>query len=487
VPDIRALLDAFQRQLEATNGWPPPGERRMRADLEIYRALRESDRDVLRRHVGWEADRKYVVDPLAERIPGAFADLIYGEAPEFTAANEADQDHLDEMVEANGLVDELQAGVGISCGEGSAWWRILADRSCPYPTIEWHSRLSVVPSFSGRQIRAVAFVEELERPPFDNEDDCKSVWRYVELQVRGATRNLLYRAEDRNDGLGRQQELSRHYFTEDLEPEWNHGLDLLLAGYIPNVSGAGKARILGRSDFHGVKDLLLELNEAASIGSENMKLTAKKRIVVPQKYLTADGEFPAGVDVILASEADDDPDKPDKGLIQLEWSFDAGPLIEWIEHTEEKALTRARVAPQLVGRNTEGAQTGPAFRARLLDSLLAAGGKARPWDTGVPQLLRAAQMVDELPLERGGFGHGWAAAAEAPAAERASALPVDEGEEANRITTERGAEILSRRTGIEERHPDWSEDRVLDELKRIDEDAPAPAADPFAPPPPSGL
>lgn len=482
------LLDQFQRQLEAAGQWPPPNEAAMRRALRIYRALRESDRSVLRgcHTPGWDADRKYVVDPLAERIPGAFADLIYGEAPAFTAGNDADQPHLDELIQANGFVDQLQEAVGISSGEGSVWWRIIADRSLPYPTIEWHSRLTVVPSFSGRQLRAVAFFQDLERPRSDQSD--KSVWRYVEIKARRASRNLLYRAEDGTSGLGKPQPLTSHWFTEDLPEQWNHSLDEILGGYIPNVSGGGRngaAAAVGRSDYHGVKDLLLEMNEAATIGSENMSLTAKKRVVLTPEYLDAEGQFPAGVDVLLASNTDRDPDDPTKGLIQLEWSFDAAPLIAWREHLEEVALTRARVAPQLVGRNTESAQTGPAFRARLLDSLLAAGGKARPYDTAVPQVLLAAQLVDQLPLEQGGFGHPWSGAGEAPAQERASALPVDDREEAERISTEVGGEFLSRQTAIEERHPDWNDERVQEELSRIKEYEPvAPAPiEPFVQPP----
>lgn len=480
MPDL-ATLEQFQRQLEAAGSWPPPGERKLRDRLREYRALRESDRDELRRMSSWDSDRKYVVDPLAERIPGAFADLIYGEAPTFKASQDSDQDHLDEMVEANGLADGLRGGVGIASSEGSAWWRILADRSCPYPTIEWHSRLTVVPNFSGHQLRAVAFVQELERPPFE-EADSHAVWRYVELQARGVTRNLLYRSEDRQDGLGKPRPLGDHYFTADLDEQWVHGLDLILAGHVPNVSGAHGTKVQGRSDYHGVRDLLLELNEAASIGSENMKLTAKKRVVLSKQFLDAEGNFPEGVDVLLAEETDADPEKPGQAPQVLEWSFDASALVEWIEHLTDTTLTRARVAPQLVGRYTEGAQTGPAFRARLLDSLLAAGGKARPWDTEVPKILRAAQMVDGLAIEQGGFGHTWSAAQEAPGVKRAEALPVDKGEEANRIATERGSEILSRRTGIKEQHPDWTDEQIDAELKEIEAEAPAPAADPFAEP-----
>lgn len=473
-------LNDLQRQLEASDNWPPPGERRLRDDLVVYRALRESDRGVLRRVAGFDEKRRYVLDPLAERIPGVWADLIYGEAPTFTAANPSDQDALEALVDANALADQLPEGVTTASSEGEAWWRIIADRALSHPTIEWVSRMDVVPVFSGRQLRAVAFYAELDRPPFEDANS-RAVWRYVEYQARGVCRNVLYRAEGRTQGLGARRPLTDHFFTADLEEEWNHGLDVILAGRVRNVTKVAGRRTVGRSDYHGIKDLLLELNEAASIGSENMRLTAKKRIVASPKYLDAQGEFPAGVDIILRAEADDDPDKPDEGLVQLEWSFDASALIEWSEHLTDQTLTRARVAPQLVGRYTEGAQTGPAFRARLLDSLLAAASKAPAWDAAVPELLTAAALVDQLPTERGGFGHTWSEPAAPAAAERASALPVDETERANRLGSEIGSEILSRQTAIEEAHPDWEEPRVVEELKRIERYSPtaAPAEPPF--------
>jgi hypothetical protein len=221
------------------------------------------------------------------------------------------------------------------------------------------------------------------------------------------------------------------------------------------------------------------LNEAATVGTENMRLTGKKRAVVTPDMLDAQGNFPTGADVWVRADTDGDPDKKTDSLIQVEWEFDATALIEWAEHLADTALTRARVAPQLVGRFTEGAQTGPALRARLLDSILAAEGKARAWDAEVPNVLLAAQLVDALPEQDGGFGHDWSAAQTAPGVKRKDSLPVDEDDQVARLAQEISAEILSRKTAIEERHPEWESDRVDQELQQIEADLPQPAENPF--------
>lgn len=479
-------IERLQAQLEGAKAWPPPRESAMRRDMVLHRSLRLSEREELSRHVGWnespgDEDRPYLVDPLAERIPGCWADMIFGEPPEFTAGQDSDQDALDALLAANAVPDELQEGVKTASAEREVWWRVIADQNVDYPIIEWRSRLTTFPLMAGRhQILAVAFAERLD-PPKGEKDD-RACWRYVEYREPGRIVNVLYRADgegENSGGLGRECDLEDHPETEGLEEEWNTTLDVLLAGCIRN--GRGKHPAVGRSDYAGPQDLLLALNENLTIGQENARLSGKKRAVVTPDMLDARGNFPSGADVLVRQETDGDPDNPAAPLIQVEWEFNAAPMIEWGENLADTALTRSRIAPQLVGRFTEGAQTGPALRARLLDSILCAEGKARAWDAEVPKVIAAAQMVDALPEESGGYGHTWVAAHEEPGMKRKDSLPIDADEQTQRIATEIGAEILSRRTAIEERHPEWEEDRVDRELEQILEDLPAPAP-PFTPP-----
>jgi hypothetical protein len=148
----------------------------------------------------------------------------------------------------------------------------------------------------------------------------------------------------------------------------------------------------------------------------------------------------------------------------------ADALIAWVGEMTDTILTRCRVAPQLIGRHVEAAATGPALRARLLDSVLAADGKARAWDDELPRALRAAQLVDALPEEQGGCGHDWAAPEELPVVVRTSVLPEDETEEVNRHSIATKAGLEARRTAIHRLNAGWSDERVDQEIAMIDAD-----------------
>jgi hypothetical protein len=450
--------------------YPPPAEAYVRERVNLWAAFREADSDYLKPR-GWgedrSGDRQYMVDPLASRIVGAKADLIFGQDPTFTAANEGDQDQLDGLIDANDLPSQLQHAERVCASEGEVWWKAYVDtEQAPFPIIQWLSRAFVVPMFRGRTLLAAAFVSELD--PLKKDE----IWRLVEIHDRNTVTHHLFKAGKSAKNIGDDVDLASHPDSEGLLDVWEHGLDQLLCGRVVNDEGTDPA--YGVSDYVGVRDLLYALNEATTIGVENARLTAKKRIVAPQRFLDERGEFPAGVDVIVATETDQDPDKPGQGLVQVEWEFDAQALQVWTDDLESRILTRTRTAPVLVGRGAENAQTGPALRARLIDSVLDAHGKGRYWDDELPKCLRAAQRVDALSKDEHGLGNQWTAPDEPPAIERTLPLPEDETEQANRIAVEVGAELKSRKTAIEELHPDWTEEQVSAELKLIAEDNPLP-------------
>lgn len=467
------------QRLLAAEEWPLKSERKIHEEIALWRALREGDREYLAGYVGWNTDRTYYLDPLAERIPETWADLLFGDDPEIEPAAEGDAANLAAIVEENDLPSSLQEAEETCAAEREVWWRVFTDKtSLSVPTIEWHSRLDVVPLYVGRNLAAAAIVSEVGRE--EGEQTGKAtVWRYIAIHEDGSMTNLLFKGEDAR--LGERMQLSDHPAVADLQDTWNHGLASMLCGRVVNKRAP---RNEARSVYHGIRDYLLALNENFAIGQENARLTGKKRAVVTPDMLDAEGRFPDDTDFFIRQHTDGDPDKPGESLIQIEWEFDATALIQWDDHLEERAITRARIAPQLIGQNTEGALTGPALRARLLDTLLARMGKGRFWDDELPQCIAAAQMVDDLQEGLGGFGREWKDPAARPSVERGDALPVDAGDEVLRISSEIGAEILSTQTAIEERHPDWDDARVLEEMARILKDRPAPAPDPFEEPAP---
>jgi hypothetical protein len=461
---VASPAEYLLNKIATSQRWPLREEERIHEELSLWRAFREGNRERLAKEVGWREDRPYLLDPLAERIPETWADLLFGDDPKIEPAKEADAQLEENIVEGNDLPSGLQDAEEICASEGEVFWRVYKDDTVlDVPTIEWCSRLDTIPYFLGRKIAAVAFVSVVWCE--EHEEGKDTLYRYVAVYEEGRVLNRLFRGEDKS--LGALIKLADRPETKDLQDEWNHQLPALLAGRVVNKRAP---RNRSRSVYHGIKDFLLALNENLAIGQENARLSGKKRAVIPPDMLDPEGNFPADTDVWIKPTTDQDPDDKTGGLIQIEWNFDASSLKLWVDHLEEQAVTRSRIAPQLIGKSTENALTGPALRARLFDTVLATQGKGRVWDDELPQALTAAQMVDNLAEDQGGFGHPWSSPTERPSVERGDALPVDEDDEVSRIAQEISSEILSHETALRERHPDWSDTQILDELKKIKAD-----------------
>lgn len=538
--DLQDILE------EGRERWPLPQEEAIVNAVSEFSAFATSDSERLRVLCDWNhgahQNLAYIVDPLPERIKEAFADLIVGSEPGFETARPGDsaetdpppkdQALLDELIEENDLPSELHDAVGQMVAEGETWWRIYVDRDAyEHPVIEWHSRADVVPLYRGRKLLAVAFVTDLDdlapdapvlrvgdasKPVIgssivtgtpgprnwreqEGKPDSDTVYRYVEVQTGGFTRNLLYRGTAR--ALGDRVPLSEHEVTEDLPEEWEHGLEItspagrsvpvMLAGRVTN----GKAGRLGRSQFARSKGLFYVLNKLQSIGDRNADLTMQKRAVLMQEMVeglfkeTGSSTGPVALPDAFMAPRDAMGDQQAMGILEFSDTW-AEAIKLWDDHIVDKALTRCRIAPQLVGRHTEDAATGPALRARLLDSVLAADGKALKVDDEIPRMLRAAQMLSALPEEQGGCGHQWVSPEEPPVFTRTSILPEDEDLEATRYSTLSVSGLISRQTAIERMNPEWDADRVNEELERIaaeqpeEQEATSPEAsaieDPFA-------
>lgn len=460
---ILSYLEKLQNELENGKQFPPSREYKYRTNLSTYTALRESNAAFLRPSWWFEENptgRDYIVDPLAERIPQVWADMLFGEEASFEAKVKKDQERLEHTLDTSDIPSLLKWAEEVCSSEGEVWSRLVSQPELRATQIEFHSRLNVIPYFLGRVIVSAAVVSVLE------EEENGKQWVYVEYHCEGYVRNRLY-YHTKSTALGEPVAMTLRPETAELRPEWDHKLDMLV-GRI--VNRWGKDWRCGVSDYQGVAGLLLALNEITNIGQENVRLTGKQRVVVPQRYLTDMGSLPRGAEVLIATEVDQDPDKIKNDFAQIEWKFDAEALIAYKSDVVDSILTRARIAPQLVGRHTESAQTGPALRARLLDSVLAAQGKGKEWDEEIPVRVSLAAQVEALTLAEGGSGNEWSKPADEPTFKRKSPLPEDEEARSRRTVTEVNASILSRETAIQLNNPEWGEGRVTQEMDRLREE-----------------
>lgn len=487
---LRQNAERLLRILAGAQEWPLRRDVKILEDIFKWQWFREADGPNLRgsHPGGWPEDKVYLVDPLASRIAEAFADLQFGEEPDFRAADKADQTRLTELVEETALPSELQQGAEIQVSEGEVWWRARIEKDASdWPIAEFHSRANVVPLFRGPHVIAVAFINVIE------EDD--NAWRSVQIHAEGIILNRLFeiplsgqmsqdsiyassiipRIYHTGRPFGDSVPLSRRPETEHLPEEWEHNLPML-AGRV--INRRGRTYRVGVSQYKRASDLLYSLNEATTIGQSNMRLTARKRVVIDESVLSntigPDGEvlaeapeFDSREEAFVASALDENLESKTGPFKVLEYDFDAAAMIAWDDHLTNKILIRTRTAPALVGIGTEGAATGPALRARLLDSQLAANAKARFWDDGAPVLIRALQQLDALSE---GFDRNWKDADEKPAMIRKSIIPEDEKDKTDRHATAMGAEIESRFTALKDMHPSWTDEQIEEEIDRINED-----------------
>lgn len=476
--------EVLLRRLRALNVWPPPYELKVRQKIALWVALRESDETVLRRVMAWKTDRDLLIDNLPEKIATAYGDLLFGEDPDWTPAEESDANALDAMVES--WAGGLQSGEETCVSEGEIIWRLAVNTNASFhPILTFQSRADVVPLFFGGRMIAVAFVSVLS-PLSEQESRSKTVWRHLEIHGEGVVANVLF--EGRDNQLGESRELDAHPEVAGIAPLWDHGLPML-AGRI--INRAGRDPRVGKSIYEGVWTRFLELNEAATIGRENMRLTAKKRAVVPASALRAQipmtqavadaqpdqaaprarAQFDASEDVLVHDPLDVEEGREGQGPFRvLEYSFDAEALIAHYQHVVETICQRCDIVPQFIGSGDFGAgNSGTALRVRLLPTTNAAEGRGRRWDDELPIITQRAQLLEALPVALGGFGRDaeWTNPGGLPAVKRSSPLPVDESELAQRIATLRTADAMSIRQGVVEQHPDWTDELIDAEVDAI--------------------
>lgn len=498
--DLQALpqpIQALIGHLGSDDGrWPLSCEEPIAKALNTWAALRESEKEAIKAMAGWtDAARSYRVDPLPERIADAWAAYLWGEDARILAADPQDQARLDDLLglDNNGaggilLASELERAAGISVSEGEVWSRIYVDEAvAPRPLLEWHSRRHVIPLWVGPRLAAVALRTDL---PVRDEDKTANVrYRHFELHADGYVVNALYQGEAAK--LGTRVDLDQYPLTADLQEVWETGIPGMLMQRIPNrLRGNVK---LGVSDYAGIFDFLLDLNEAATIGSSNMRLTARKRAVISASAAASASRRPT--DELLEAEDSalgtgaprarfdpaeeifvEDPLDAEMGgssaspFRVIEYGFDAENLIAWKRSLVDDALSRIGLTGQYVGAGDQSgvgyAISGTALRLRLIPTDKAGRAKARYWDDGAPRIMGNMARLDNAP---NGFNRGWLKA-EQPTVTRRPGLPVDELEEAQKHATLVTAGVESVRNAVAELHPDWDDERIDAEVAAIRDD-----------------
>lgn len=415
---------------------------------------------------GEKLDKLHV--PLAGDIARTSSELLFSEPPKLIVDDTETQDALTELM-ARGLHPTLLEAGELAAALGGVYLRVVwDDQVADLPWIDSVAGDCAVPEFSYGRLRAVTFWRVLER-------DGNTVLRHLERHEKGRILHGLYSGS--LGTLGRVVPLTEHPQTEPLAPlvDAAGGIDTgapdhLTAAYIPNVRPARAWRNLpaaagwGQSDFQGIESLMDALDETYSSWMRDVQ-NGKGRIVVPESMLENNGP---GKGASFNEER-----RIYSGLSMLQRPNDPNPLtvvqfeIRVAEHREtckaltEQAVRQAGYSPATFGE-TDGAAaiTATEIRAR----------NRRSMTTRSRKTLYAEPSLANI-------GSAWLAVAAAKFAAKVTVqLPRVESQDtiqdsplelATTAEMLRRADAASDETLVGMVHPDWDEQQIAAEAKKL--------------------
>jgi hypothetical protein len=427
--------------------------------------------------------------PIAGDMAAKSSKLLFSEPLVFKVDDEGEnvtttQDRLNELVDDSVHVALLEAGE-VGAALGGVYLRIVWDpelRARPWITAV-HAD-AAVPEWRWDRLAAVTFWRVLEQSG-------QHVVRHLERHEPGAVWHGVYEGNDRE--LGRQVPLIAYADTATIAQyaadEQRVGdmvrIDTgipgrLTAGYVPNMrpnrvwrnlpAGAN----LGRSDFQGVEPEMDALDEVWTSWMRDIRL-AKGRAFVPDVYLQSNGP---------GQGATWDAEREIYSTLNMLPQPGAGQQItlhQFAIRVEEHARSAeellnivargAGYSAQSFGLTGDTAVTATEVVARERDSYLTRGHKILYWRPELAEIVETLLAVDAVK-----FGSG--VTPQRPHIEWPDGVAEDPEKVARTLQLLHAAEALSIQTRVERANPDWDEDRVLEEVRRIRNEQGTATADP---------
>jgi hypothetical protein len=219
-----------------------------------------------------------------------------------------------------------------------------------------------------------------------------------------------------------------------LEPLTLTGIAMNTITWIPNQLVRGQPI----SDYDGAIELQDELNAKQTQIARVLAIHANPKMAFPRNAADPQGRIPAGYEVSFF----DDPANIPK---YLTW---AGSELEWAikdrDFTRDALLMACEMSPILLGIKAAGshAEAFKTVRVQAYNSTTKAARKAVYWTTGIRRCIGVAQALSHAAgsrYEQGQLG-----------VQLRDGLPVDDLDQANRLSILRAAGLMSVRGGLME-------------------------------------
>ena len=465
---LERLLSPLSRA-ESVRTWPPESLREHWELVEDYRRRYENDRDARLPYAtefsGSTYGRKiYTPVAVAREVCNFSAEMLFSAPPSITY--EADEQLLEDVLEANGLDSALIDMAAKIAAEGRGGLRVYYDSEVndqETPLIDHVHEDEVIWNQRGRF--TVGGVVILERQPVTTTGLSADVYRLVEEHIRGGVIRKLYKGTGAS--LGNEVALDTLDEFSGLPEEEDTGLDAPTLIRWDNVPG-------GHSDLAGALSVLDAIDAEVSYGRERSE---KSRPVSFADASLFDDRGRVDLQGIIAVRrgnlARAMGDEPAKMVETVQPAFLAAETIAWIDFLIDTCLLTMGYSKASYGRDQGGsADSGKALRLRQARTLLKKAGK----DRKAVEAIRTA-----LATALAWHANGSAVADYRPEIELGDGLPRDTMEDAQEAAQWNGAGAISTEEMVRLRRPDWDDEMVEEELARIEEAKSAGLGDGVAP------
>jgi hypothetical protein len=352
--------------------------------------------------------KRYIAANFAGLISRLSADLLFGEEPDFIAAqdDETAKEILTAIISRNRLHATNYESALSNSFRGDAvykvrWGKRTAQAEQPEAIIEEIPASIYFPELDDDDVRKVTRVTLawVKRDPADT----RRAYLRVEAHEPGIIRHQLYdlgsvstltvpggqtSVQIAVGGRSPQQvPLQTVAAYQDLPEEEETGLDHIPVFHVPNFRYG--SRFWGISDYEGLESLFESLNNRVSQIDEVLDKHVAPKIVLPPGFVDKDGKVRFDRMETVELHPGDQPPS------YITWDAHLTAAFTQFDKLLDLLFMLSETAPSAFGLDKFGvAESGRALRLRLLRTLAKINRKRLYYDTALKQALLTAQILD---------------------------------------------------------------------------------------------
>lgn len=419
--------------------------------------------------------------PIAADIASTSSNLLFSQEPTYTIMHNGKEEvdgtqqaRLEELLMVNDIASKLNEAGETCAALGDVYMKVRWNSTTDHPLIEIVQPDMSWPEYILGELRACHFFTELTT---DYEKDV--FIRVYECYTRGKIMMKMFQGN--HEQLGFEMDDSK-LVELGYAPEIKTPIDDMLAVHIANIRPNRRFRsaMHGRSDLDGLRDLCDSLDEAFSSWMRDIRL-AKAKLIVPAEYLRKKpNQFINNMDSSIASSGKWEFDADVETYVAMDINTDVAGgtgitpsqfAIRSAEHSQTCSeivmdiLQMAGYSPQSFGINIEGAASGTALSIRERKSARTKNKKLRYWQQPLEHILTVLIHLDYVLNPKAGSD-----GVDVVSVSFADSMGADVATMADTIEMLNRAKAASTITKVRMMHPDWSEQKVLEEVDLIKEE-----------------